>query len=83
MECLIPQNQQNQDEGEQEMSSPIFDAMGNSNNILTAYQQFRQQFQNVNPKDEVMRMLQNGRINQQQLNQVQQVAQQYKSMLGQ
>lgn len=65
------------------MSSPIFDAMGNGNNILTAYQQFRQKFQNINPKDEVMRMLQNGRINQQQLNQVQQVAQQYKSMLGQ
>ena len=65
------------------MSSPIFDAMGDSNNILSMYQQFRQQMQNVNPKDEVMRMLQNGRINQQQLNQVQQMAQQYKSIFRQ
>ena len=65
------------------MSSPIFDAMGDSNNIVSMYQQFRQQMQNVNPKDEVMRMLQNGRINQQQLNQVQQMAQQYKSMFRQ
>ena len=68
------------------MSNPIFDAMcGNNqnNNMLAQLQQFKKQMQGINPKDEVMKMLQNGKINQQQLNQAQQMAQQIQSLFRQ
>ena len=65
------------------MSNPIFDAFGGGmpqNNILVQFQQFRKQMQGKNPHEEINRLLQSGAINQQQLNQAQQMAQQFASM---
>ena len=68
------------------MSNPIFNALGGNmmpgNNMLAQFQQFRQQMQGKNPHDEINRLLQSGSINQQQLNQAQQMAQQFQSLLG-
>lgn len=66
------------------MSNPIFNALGGGmmpqNNILAQFQQFRQQMQGKNPHEEINKLLQSGKINQQQLNQAQQMAQQMQSL---
>ena len=67
------------------MSNPLFNALGGNNplgnnNILSQFQQFREQMQGKNPQEEINKLLQSGRINQQQLNQVQQMAQQMQSI---
>ena len=77
----------NQDEEETEMSNPIFNALGGNmmpgNNMLAQFQQFRQQMQGKNPHEEINRLLQSGAISQQELNQAQQMAQQFQSMFRQ
>ena len=69
------------------MNSPIFNALGGNmipqNNMLTQFQQFRQQMNGRNPYDEINKLLQSGAINQQQLNQAQQMAQQFQTMFRQ
>lgn len=68
------------------MSNPIFDAMGGNmqnNNIFSQFQQFRKQMQGKNPHDEINKLLQSGAISQQELNQAQQMAQQFQSMFRQ
>ena len=68
------------------MSNPIFNALGGNmpaNNILAQFQQFRQQMQGKNPHEEINKLLQSGAISQQELNQVQQMAQQFQSILRQ
>ena len=68
------------------MSNPIFNALGGnipSNNMLAQFQQFRQQMQGKNPHEEINKLLQSGAINQQQLNQAQQMAQQFQTMFRQ
>ena len=69
------------------MSNPIFDAIGGNmmqgNNILTQFQQFRKQMQGKNPHEEINRLLQSGAISQQELNQAQQMAQQFQTMFRQ
>ena len=69
------------------MSNPIFNALGNGmmpqNNILAQLQQFRQQMQGKNPHEEINKLLQSGAVNQQQLNQAQQMAQQMQSLFRQ
>lgn len=77
------------------MANPLFQALGsgrtpqtpqmngmfgNFQNLMQKYQQFRQTFQG-DPKAEVEKMLQNGKINQQQLNMVQGLAQQFGQFL--
>lgn len=67
------------------MSSPIYKAlggpqMGGPGNILQEFQQFRQQMQGVNPQQEINKLLQSGRISQQQLNQAQQMAMQMQNL---
>ena len=65
------------------MSSPLFNALGNNtqgNNMITEFQKFRQQMQGKNPQAEINKLLQSGAINQSQLNQVQQMAQQMQSL---
>ena len=67
------------------MSNPLFNQL-NQNNTASMIQQFNEfmkQMQGINPKYEVMKMLQNGKINQQQLNQAQQMAQQMQYLLRQ
>lgn len=67
------------------MSNPIFNAMGGNmplgnNNILAQFQQFKQQMQGKNPNEEINKLLKSGAISQQELNQAQQMAQQFKYM---
>ena len=77
----------NQDEEETEMSNPIFNALGGNmmpgNNMLAQFQQFRKQMQGKNPHEEINKLLQSGAISQQELNQAQQMAQQFQSILSQ
>lgn len=65
------------------MTNPLFNMLGGGAgmgsgpmNMLQQFQQFRQQMQGKNPQEEINKMLQSGKINQQQLNQAQQMAQQ-------
>lgn len=69
------------------MSNPLFNALGGGmpqgNGPMQMIQQFMQFKQNFkgDPKAEVEKMLQSGKISQQQLNQVQQMAGQFQLML--
>ena len=69
------------------MSNPIFNALGGNmmtgNNMLAQFQQFRKQMQGKNPHEEINKLLQSGAINQEQLNQAQQMAQQFQTILRQ
>lgn len=70
------------------MANPIFNALGGNmpfgnNNFFAKVQQFRQQMQGKNPHDEINKLLQSGAISQQQLNEAQQMAQQFQSMFRQ
>lgn len=66
------------------MNNPLFNALGGGmipqNNMFAQFQQFRQQMQGKNPHEEINKLLQSGAINQQQLNQAQQMAQQFSTM---
>ena len=69
------------------MSNPSFNALsggmpqGNAPmQLIQQFMQFKQNFKG-DPKEEVQKMLQSGRISQQQLNQVQQMAGQFQHML--
>lgn len=69
------------------MSNSLFNALGGGmqqgNGPMQMIQQFMQFKQNFkgDPKEEVQKMLQSGRISQQQLNQVQQMAGQFQNLL--
>lgn len=68
------------------MANPIFNALGGNmpgNNILAQFQQFRKQMQGKNPHEEINKLLQSGAISQQELNQAQQMAQQFQAMFRQ
>lgn len=64
------------------MSSPIFNAMGGNQggNIMQQFQQFMQQMNGKNPQEEINKLLQSGKVSQEQLNQAQQQAQQMQGM---
>lgn len=71
------------------MSNPLFNAlgggkmpgeMGQFQQMMQQFQQFRQNFQG-DPKQEVQKLLQSGKMSQQQLNQLQAMAQQFQSFL--
>lgn len=69
------------------MSNPLFNALGGGmpqgNGPMQMIQQFIQFKQNFkgDPKAEVEKMLQSGKISQQQLDQVQQMAGQFQNLL--
>lgn len=69
------------------MSNPLFNALGGGlpqgNGPMQMIQQFMQFKQNFkgDPKAEVEKMLRSGRISQQQLNQVQQMAGRFQNLL--
>lgn len=69
------------------MPNALFQTIGGNSlppqmqNIINQYHQFRQSFSG-DPKQEVMNLLQSGRINQQQLNQFQQMAQQLQAAMN-
>ena len=61
--------------------NPLYQALGNRKpNMMNAFQQFVQQMQGKNPNEEIAKLLQSGKISQQQLNQAQQMAQQFAGM---
>ena len=69
------------------MSNPLFNALGGGmpqgngpTQMIQQFMQFKQNFKG-DPKAEVEKMLQSGRISQQQLNQVQQMAGQFQNLL--
>ncbi len=71
------------------MSNPLFQAlgggqmlgpMGNFAQMVQQFQQFKANFQG-DPKAEVEKLLQSGKLNQQQLNQLQQMAKQFQSLM--
>ena len=69
------------------MSNPLFNVLGGGMpqgngpmQMIQQFMQFRQNFKG-DPKAEVQKMLQSGRISQQQLNQVQQMAGQFQNLL--
>ena len=66
------------------MSNPLFQALGGSRqpNMMGDFQRFVQQMQGIDPQQEINRLLQSGRISQQQLNQAQQMAQQFQGIMG-
>lgn len=67
------------------MANPLFNMMGNKSNpmadIIRQAKQFKNQF-NGNPRQEVERLLQTGRMSQQQFNQFSQMAQQIVQAMG-
>ena len=69
------------------MGNLLFNALGGDifpgNNMLAQFQQFKQQMQGKNPHEEINKLLQSGAINQEQLNQAQQMAQQFQSFFRQ
>ena len=69
------------------MSNPLFNALGGGMpqgngpmQMIQPFMQFKQNFKG-DPKEEVQKMLQSGKISQQQLNQVQQMAGQFQNLL--
>ena len=67
------------------MSNPLFNMMGNQSNpmadLIRQARNFKNQF-NGNPRQEVERLLQTGRMSQQQFNQFSQIAQQVVQAMG-
>ena len=71
------------------MANPLFQAlgggklpgpMGNFQQMMQQFQQFRQSFQG-DPKAEVEKLVQSGKISQQQLNQLQQAAMAFQHLM--
>lgn len=59
------------------MGNPLFNMLGGGmpqnpmNKMLQDYKKFRQEMQGKNPQEEINKMLQSGKLNQNQLNQMQ------------
>lgn len=67
------------------MANPLFNIMGNQSNpmadLIRQARNFKNQFSG-NPRQEVERLLQTGRMSQQQFNQFSQIAQQVVQAMG-
>ena len=69
------------------MANPFFDALGGRNTPIGRFQQMIKQFNQFrasfqrDPKAEVEKLLQSGRMNQQQLNQLQEMAKQFQGLI--
>ena len=71
------------------MGNPLFNMLGGGMpgmggspmNMVQQFQRFRQEMKGKNPQEEINKLLQSGKISQQQLNQAQQMAQQFKGLL--
>lgn len=68
------------------MGNPLFNMLGGGmpqnpmNKMIQDYKRFRQEMQGKNPQEEINKMLQSGKLNQNQLNQIQQKAQQMQGL---
>lgn len=65
------------------MNNPFFGALGGGNCFMQIMQQFQQFKANFHgdPKAEVEKLLQSGKLSQAQLNQLQQMAKQFQSLM--
>jgi hypothetical protein len=65
------------------MNNPFFGALGGGNGFMQMMQQFQQFKANFqgDPKVEVEKLLQSGKLSQAQLNQLQQMAKQFQSLM--
>ena len=65
------------------MSNPFMAALGGGNSFMQMLQQFQQFKANFHgdPKAEVEKLLQSGKLSQAQLNQLQQMAKQFQSLM--
>ena len=67
------------------MPNPLFNAMGNQSNpmadLIRQARDFKKQF-NVNPRQEVERLLQTGQMSQKTFNELSQIAQQVVQTMG-
>lgn len=65
------------------MNNPFFGAMGGGNGFMQMVQQFQKFKANFHgdPKAEVKKLLQSGKLSQAQLNQLQQMAKQFQSLM--
>ena len=67
------------------MANPLFNAFGNGNqfgNLIQQAQEFKKQFSNINPREEVERLLNSGEMSQHQFNEYSKIAQQVAQMMG-
>lgn len=67
------------------MGNPLFNLLngGRNNgpgNMIQQFQQFKKQMQGLDPQEEVQKLLQSGKISQEQLNKAQQMAQQMQGL---
>ena len=67
------------------MANPLFQALGGQmpgpmGRMMQQFQQFKAGFQG-DPQQEVQKLLQSGKMSQQQLNQLQEMAKQFQSLL--
>lgn len=68
------------------MSNPIFNALGggmSQNPMMQQFPRFMQMMQGRNPNEMINQLISSGQVNQAQLNQVQQQAQQISGMFNQ
>lgn len=63
------------------MPNPLFQMMGQTNNIMQKFQQFQQMFKG-DPRQQVQQLLNSGKVSQAQYNQAVQMANQFQRMLG-
>jgi hypothetical protein len=69
------------------MANPFFDALGGGNTPVGRFQQMMQQFNQFrasfqgDPKAEVEKLLQSGKMSQRQLNQLQEMAKQFQGFI--
>ena len=67
------------------MANPVFSIMGNQNNsvndIIKQAQEFKKTF-NGNPREEVQKLLNSGKMSQQEFNRLSQIAQQVVQTMG-
>lgn len=69
------------------MKSPLYSALGGDTppggpmQLVQQFNEFRRSFRG-DPKTEFMRLVQSGQISQQQLNQLQSAAMQFKNLIG-
>ena len=68
------------------MSNPLYQALNRSENnmptnLIEQFNQFMKEMNGKNPNEEINKLLMSGKINQNQLNEAQRMAQQFQTML--
>lgn len=67
------------------MANPLYNALNGNQfgpvQMMQEFQKFVQEMKGKNPNEEINRLLQSGQISQQQLNQAQQMAQQFQGVI--